>query len=648
MEQRKNSKGQIIIELLVAFGLAGILLPALLTGLVGARSGKVQQEQRIAATGYLKEAEEAVRDFRNSGWGNVASLDTTKTYHPVAGTTWTLAEGSDNPDSDGEFTRTITVADAIPVDPSLRIFTVEVAWTNFYSSSVSSTFYLTRWKNFAYSPLSASGTLTGQGYGDWCNPSEYLVGEPFSLGAIPIAISATTTSTQDFAYTSTGNNRSSGSPVFGLTVSHDNPPVVANPASSSDNAKAYGLYSDSSYVYFTEANPGPTVQIADAATLNDVGYFSGSQNGQGSVSVVGVAGTLGSIGYVVTGTNLYSFDLSTIKGSSSQTQLDSATISGNGQKLIVSGTSAYVVSDSTAAQLQVIPILAGGKFDIANAKSINLGNSQAGVDLALDPLGRYAYVITNYSSGENDFFIVDLSNDSIHGFSTHIDSGAGAGDMNPRGVAAVTSDKIVVVGCNADNGGDHCPVHSTGWIYQVFDIPTDWSSTTRCGGMTPISSGTQIPSINAVAGVSQDNGNSFAYLIDGVNSSSQFQIVAGGSGGGVGGNGGTFESGIFDCRNEIPACSAPVIFNSFRELTDPSVPIPSPSGVITSYRVAVSADPNCNDPSFAYNYTGSYGPSGGQIPLSVNPGYCFRYEVTFSGAAGAGNASTTVSVNYSP
>lgn len=62
-------KGQTIVELLLAFGLASILLPVIVTGFISTSgTGKVQQEQRLLATGYLEEGVEAVRSVREAAW----------------------------------------------------------------------------------------------------------------------------------------------------------------------------------------------------------------------------------------------------------------------------------------------------------------------------------------------------------------------------------------------------------------------------------------------------------------------------------------------------------------------------------------------------------------------------------------------------
>jgi len=112
------------VELLIAFGLAGILLPALLTGLIAARSGRVGQEQRILAVGLLREGEEAVRSVRDIGWDRITSPTVTMDvpYHWVQGANeWSLVEGSETV---GDFTRSIGISDITPPDPSLKKVTI--------------------------------------------------------------------------------------------------------------------------------------------------------------------------------------------------------------------------------------------------------------------------------------------------------------------------------------------------------------------------------------------------------------------------------------------------------------------------------------------------------------------------------------------
>jgi len=140
--ERLINKGQTIVELLVAFGLASILLPAILTGFVSSNSGKVQQQQRLIATGYLEEGVEGVRSVREAAWGNIINNNT---YHLApSGSGWTIQSGSETL---GDFTRSIVITDVSPYDPSVKKITVTVSWNNVIPSSVSSIFYLTRYLN---------------------------------------------------------------------------------------------------------------------------------------------------------------------------------------------------------------------------------------------------------------------------------------------------------------------------------------------------------------------------------------------------------------------------------------------------------------------------------------------------------------------
>jgi type II secretory pathway pseudopilin PulG len=141
MERHTNFQGgQMIVELLVAFGLASILLPAIMTGFVSGSSGKVQQQQRLKAIGYLEEGVEGVRSVREAGWANIVSG---VTYHLVAnGSGWGVQQGTETL---GDFTRSIVITDVTPSDSSIKMITVTVTWNNIIPSNVSTIFYLTRY-----------------------------------------------------------------------------------------------------------------------------------------------------------------------------------------------------------------------------------------------------------------------------------------------------------------------------------------------------------------------------------------------------------------------------------------------------------------------------------------------------------------------
>src|SRR3989344_1973745 len=145
--------GQSLIEILIAIGLAGILLPALLTGLVASREGKAQEGQPLQATALMRESEEAVRSVREKGWTNVSADGTYDVA--VSGSEWILTPCPCSPVNG--FSRQVVIADAQrdasgqivesggTVDPSTKLVTVSVSWSTPFASSVESTSYYQRY-----------------------------------------------------------------------------------------------------------------------------------------------------------------------------------------------------------------------------------------------------------------------------------------------------------------------------------------------------------------------------------------------------------------------------------------------------------------------------------------------------------------------
>jgi len=152
--KKLSSSGQSLIEVLVAIGLAAVILPALLTGFVISREGKASEGQRILAAGYLRETAEAVKSIRSEDWNAFA---VNGTYHPVVSVgSWTFASGPETVDG---FTKSVIIADVSrdgsgalvasggTVDPSSKQVDLTVSWDTPQPQSVSSTIYLTRYLN---------------------------------------------------------------------------------------------------------------------------------------------------------------------------------------------------------------------------------------------------------------------------------------------------------------------------------------------------------------------------------------------------------------------------------------------------------------------------------------------------------------------
>lgn len=193
--------GQTLVELLLAAGVAAVLLPALLTGFVASRDSRPQQSQRADAVALLEESKTALRSVREAGWNNVA---TNGIYHPiVSGNGWSLASG---PETVSDLTRQIVISDVYrsattgailtsggTLDPSTKRADITVSWTLPRASSITSTTYLARYLDNAIftqttvaqfsantnsdvvvpTPPSGNGEvrLANNNKAKWCSPS---------------------------------------------------------------------------------------------------------------------------------------------------------------------------------------------------------------------------------------------------------------------------------------------------------------------------------------------------------------------------------------------------------------------------------------------------------------------------------------------
>ena len=144
------------------------ILPPLIFTLLASKDGKVQQQKRMVATSFVKESQEALRIIRESGWSSIA---TPGTYHLVPGTqSWTLASGTE---VTNDFSKSIVIANVNrqngqivtsggTYDPSTKKVTLTVTWSSPITSSISSTFYMTRYlENGLYTQTTQTDFQTG-------------------------------------------------------------------------------------------------------------------------------------------------------------------------------------------------------------------------------------------------------------------------------------------------------------------------------------------------------------------------------------------------------------------------------------------------------------------------------------------------------
>lgn len=650
--------GYSLVELLLAIGLFGFLISILFAGFVATRDGKPQQKQRVLAAALLQETVEAVRVVREQDWGEFAQNGV---WHPVVdpvtGTTWTLAAGSEVVNG---FTRQLTISDVQrnsqgdivasggTVDPSTKKIDITVSWTTPLVSSISSSLYVTRYldnltfthttvTDFEQTGHSIDNTLIvanptgedpdngyirlsplGSGRGDWCSPnpdfSEFdLSGQADATGVMAFYNSA---SSRSEVFTTTGQN-ASGNPLSYVRVSNAYPPVptLAGEFASQPQIKANAVYGVPGYAYLTTSRPGKEIVIVDLGTMLEVGEFdaAGSVEGQSIFVKDG-------IGYLTQGSNLRIFDASSPTGS--RTQLGTVGLAGLGTKIQVVGNFAYISTDSTSAQLQIVDVSNPSSPGAPKSFSVN---GLAGKSLFVSESGERVYLVTAQSASQSEFFIIDTSDPTKNSLS--VISSGNTGDMNPSAVATVLdSYRALVVG----SGGNE---------YQVWSIVTE-TAPTVCGFLG------NLGGIRDVAAIVQDNGDAYAFITTG-QSDSELKIIEGGPGGAYSPMG-TYESATFDA-------GATTAFNRIFYTADEN------AETTVEFQVAGAPAVNGSCAGVSFTFVGPDGTANTYfdgiqaLPFMTqgtgyrNPAQCFRYKAFLETT----NVDVTpileeVTVNYSP
>ena len=627
-----------MIELLVAFGLASILLPALLTGFVGATQGREVYEQRIAATALVREAEEAIRSVRNDSWNNISILSTDPTdnkniYYPaISGTKWALSPGSEPING---FTRTIAVSDVYRdasqnivtqdspgaiLDPSTRQFLITVSWPGYFRRSITSSLYITRYGNTSLSETQTVSAPAG-GFGDWCKPTQSLTSVDLSRQGIPTSVLASVSigGTGNRVFAGTGGNASG--PTFTNTkITGNAPSITATSLGDYNNTKANGIFGDSNYAYIaTDSN-------SEEVTILDLNQYSNPPTNTlykkvGALDTPGPADAdsvyvVGNTGYVTTSDNnnktLYTFDVS---DKASPHISGSVSLPGRGIKMTVIGTYAYIAISGSNTKMQIVDVL-DPSSPILVGSYVNT-NLPDGRDVFVNGGGSRAYLVTAASTTQPEFFILDISNKAspnlING-GTYDTNG-----MDPYGVTIVPGLRAIVVGHDGNE-------------YQVFVITNDTiSPCPNQDSFLNIDSG-----VNAISSILQPDDYAYSYIVTG-DSNAELKIIEGGLGGGGAGGNGTYESPTLP----VPDPGHDVAFNSFTATNDPSL----------SYKISIKhgVSGSCSLVTFSDSDFTAFVP--GSLPLTiigsgyVNPGECLRYRAINSGSS---PITFTATFNYSP
>ena len=612
LQRWTNRPGQSLVELLVALGLAAILIPAFMAGMMATREGRAQQEQRLSATASWREAVEAVRAVRKNGWTGFA---VNGTFYPIVENgNWKLEIGSETT-AEG-FTRSVVVSDYLrdgKVDPSTKNVLVTVSWSTPLANSVSSTLLLTRYlDNLVYTetteaqltPGVKSGTavtntaggeviLAAGGQGDWCRPSDFMVGQ---LDLPKQGVADAIYAIEGQVAVGTGEN-ASGISFANVAISNTNPPT-AQISGTFDGYKTNGIFGETNYAYLATDNNQKEVVIINLTQYAEAGYF----NIQGDKNAKNVFFSA-NVGYVVAGDKLYSFDLTAKTGPRPILDPDGLKLDGNGTRVVVVGTYAYVAVKDSNRELQIIDVSNPGNLSAVGYADVTGKDAK---DVWVNSAGTRAYIVTGRSDSQPEFFIINVAGKT--GPQPLIGSYEANG-MNPKAVTVVSGNRAIIVGKEAEE-------------YQVIDI-TNETLPTRCGGLNV----DDVKGINGIASVLEADGDAYSYIMTG-DAANEFKIIEGGPGGRYAASG-TFVSAAFD----------PGYSTSYNRVSFTGA---APGQTTLSVQTAVSAD--CLNYIFV-----DPDPASGTIPLGFNVGRCFKYKLYLTTTdPNATPVFYDLTVNYSP
>jgi len=630
-------KGQTLVEILVVFAISAVFLPALLTGLFTTREGKSQQKQKLEAIALLSESEEAVRSIRGKNWAGIA---TNGTYHPaVLINEWALTSGIEIING---FQRKIEVENVYrdssgnissngSLDPSTKKITHTISWETPYSSSVSTTSYLTRFLENLYrldtteqdflAGLQTGVTITNTddgeillgsgGFGEWCAPNLTATTLDLPKSGQANALSVI----EGVAFAGTGEN-ASGESFVKINLNNTNPPT-ANIAGTFSNYKTNDVYGEQNYGYIASDTNSKELIILDISQtpFTEIGYY----NGSGSTNADDLF-IKGNTGFITQGNYLRNFDLTSHSGSRPSVDSDGVQLAGTGTAVVVIGNYAYVSISGASIEMQIVDLSNPTNMVVVGQADVD---GQGAKDIFVNETGTRAYIAAGQSASQQELFIIDITTKTgnrpvIGSYDTN--------GMNPRAITVVPGNRAIIVGDGAEE-------------YQVINISSE-SNPVRCGGIE-VSSG-----VRDLASVLESDGDAYSYIVTG-DSASEFKIIVGGPGGNYS-SAGEYESSIFDPGSES-------VFNR----VDMSHVVPQNTTLRYQISVADQVNGSCTNSNYIYvgpdGTTSTYFTNSSALPLDddgvgfENPGRCFRYKAYLTTTdTSMSPVVYSVGINYSP
>jgi hypothetical protein len=511
----KHTAGQTIVEVLVAIGIAGILLPALATAVAASRAGRAQEEERVQAAALLREADEAVRSVREKGW---ATFAVNGTYKPaISGSAWTLSSGAETL---GNFTRQVVISDAQrnasgalvnsggTVDPSTKKVVSTVSWSLPLPSSVTSENYFQRyagntaWTQTTQAELNA-GTKTnttvtatdgGQveltntpGSTDWTAPS--IIGsynaagtqdalDIFTVGnyaylcdgtvltilnisnpASPTLVGTYTASATvrhvyvdgNYAYLSTASDTAE---LIILNISNPASPTVAASVNLADTNDALTAFVTGGYAYVGRAvdtTTGTNEFYIVNVTTPTSPVVQGGINLTGAVNNIKVSGSFAFLATAVDTTEVVVANV-TNKASPSVSGNYNAVGTADGNDLGIAGTTLYLATLSNASGAEVFSLNIATPSTPTLLDTYEVANTVTGVS----PISGYLFLSTAILNQQ--LIVLDSASPNNLLLKSNFNLGSTANDVKGSGNYAYiaspsNTQELMVVGPTITAGG---------------------------------------------------------------------------------------------------------------------------------------------------------------------------------------------------
>jgi len=397
-----------LVEILLAVTIFALLATAVIGALVYGRNSTAGSGEHLQANLLADEALEAVRNVRNAGYANL----TDGTYGLVqSGGVWTFSGTSDVNDI---YTRRTTIATS---DTNRKTVTSNVTWSGVGGEGQTSVVtQLTNW----------AATLPKL----WSSPSQYGgVDTSGSIAGYKIATAG--------SYAYLVRNSATGPNFFVINISTPTSPTVVGSltlAGTPTNVTVSG-----NYAYVSNSSSTSELQIVNVTTPNTPG-LAGTYNAPGSSAGLGVY-AVGTTVYLARAANAANNEFVVVSAATpaSPVRITGYNLNITMNEVYVNGTIAYIATGSDTQELLVINMAASPTLTLGTALNltgttdartidgygsmltigqgtalytVNLSNPSAPTlastmtmpgtvnDVTLDSTHGYAFVGTNYATGE--------------------------------------------------------------------------------------------------------------------------------------------------------------------------------------------------------------------------------------------------------